>query len=62
MKMHHYKFCRAFAHEYVHLEHFTDSSIRFDSLVREGNEDVFLSAGPRGHVFLLIVKLVVAAL
>ena len=30
--------------------------------MREGNEDVFLSTGSRGHVFVLIVKLVVAFL
>lgn len=33
-----------------------------DLLVREGDEDVILSAGARGHVLLLIVKLVVAGL
>lgn len=36
--------------------------VRPDSLVREGYEDVLLSAGARGHVLLDIVKLVVASL
>lgn len=35
---------------------------RFFLLVGEGDEDVFVSAGARRHVLLLIVKLVVAAL
>lgn len=35
---------------------------RFFLLVGEGDEDVFVSAGARCHVLLLIVKLVVAAL
>ena len=38
------------------------SIVRLGLLVREGNEDVFLSAGSGGHVFVLIVKLVVAVL
>lgn len=41
---------------------FIESSTRFDSLVREGKEDVFFSARPRGHVLLHIVELVVAGL
>lgn len=43
-------------------ELFTESGPGFDLLVREGNEDVFLSAGPKGHVFLPIVEPVVAGL
>lgn len=35
---------------------------RFDLLVREGNEDVVLGAGTRGHVLFFVVKLVVAGL
>ena len=49
------------AHTYI-TEHFIESSAGLDILMREGNEDVFLSAGASGHVFLLVVKLVVAGL
>lgn len=44
------------------MEHGIESSIRFDILVGEGHEDVVLSAGPVGHVFVLIVKFVVTGL
>lgn len=43
-------------------ELFMESGTGLDLLVREGNEDVFLSAGPKGHVFLPIVEPVVAGL